>query len=112
MPIGAMRHRVVIQELPSTEDELGGRPANNWTTKYTVWAEIQETTGKELLQALAIKAHATVSVRIRYRTGIKPDMRVTYQSGRKVLNIRAVLNEQQENRFLTLICENLSDAGS
>ena len=112
MPVGSMRHRCVIQRLPTTEDELGGRPTNNWVPFLTVWGDITEATGKEVMQSLALKALQTTQVRIRYRSGIKPDMRLTYKSGTKVLNIRAVLNEQMENRFLLLICENLSDGGS
>jgi len=99
---GALRHRVSLQQSTLTADGGGGATLA-WTTVATVWAAIQPLKGRERQRAEQIESPLTHRVTIRHRDGVTAAMRVLF--GARVFNIRAVINPDERDRRLDLLCE-------
>lgn len=100
--IGDMNKRVSIQEASRTSDGAGGSVVT-WTTTATVWASVEPTNGHEPYIAQALRGKVTHKVRMRYRSGVRPSMRLLY--GSRIFTIQAALNDKEEGRYLMLLCE-------
>lgn len=101
MRAGELRKRVLIQQRSTGQDTSGGQ-LTTWSDVATVWAAIEPMSGRELINAAAAQSEATHTVLLRYRPGIVPAMRINYQS--RLFDIKAVLDENERHRMLTLIC--------
>jgi SPP1 family predicted phage head-tail adaptor len=99
--IGKLRHRVEIQEFTTVIDD-DGYPTENWGTIATVWASVEPVSGKEYWAAAAVQAETTVKVTMRYRDGITTAHRLRF--GGRVYDIKAVINVEERNRVLELMC--------
>lgn len=100
--IGAMRHRVTIERPVRTPDEAGG--ANiSWDAVATVWAEIQPKNGREVFESDQLGGRVTHDIRMRFRTGVTPKMRI-FHDGR-VFDIRLVANIGERGEWLICSCE-------
>lgn len=95
------RHRVTIQELREGQDEAG-QPFQEWQDVATVWASVEPLRGTEYWAAAQVQAERTVRIRIRYRPGIRPDMRVLYTG--RVFNIQSIIDPEERHRELQLMC--------
>ena len=69
----------------------------------TVWAAIEPLKGSERLRAEQLENPVTHRVSIRHRAGVTPKMRIKF--GTRILNIRAVIDPEERNRSLELLCE-------
>lgn len=101
MEIGLLRHRVDIQQRDTALDAFGQR-ALTWTTLYTVWASVEDISGKELIASMAINTELSTHIYMRYRTGITTAHRVLYQG--TAYNIQAVVDATGRKRELHLMC--------
>lgn len=101
MNAGQLRHRVTIQQLTRVEDEGGGYE-ENWADVATVWAAIKPLQGNERYEAQQVQSTLTHKVTIRYRVGIKPQMRIMYQG--RIFNIESVIDIDEHHRWLELLC--------
>lgn len=99
MDPGKLNHRITfqIQNLDSEEEE--------WNDIVTTWASINPISGREYYQAETINSDLTHKVRLRYRKGITPDMRILYKY--RIFNIVSVINEYEKNAILQLMCREL-----
>ena len=113
---GRLRWQVQLQSLPSPSSPLS-RPndfnepnydPSQWTSYATVWACIRPLSGRELLWAREIVADVTHNVELRYLKGILPKHRILYQDmyggQTRVLNILAVMDDEERHRWLDLLC--------
>ena len=106
LQVGGLRHRLVIQSENAAGDAGGGQGADPWADPVlvaTVWGRVEPLTGGERLRAMQIEDRVTHRITIRYRAGITPRMRVVF--GARTFNIRAVINPEERNRMLELLCE-------
>ena len=71
MQAGELRHRIIIQQNVSD-----GTTDPNWQTVVEVWAAKKGLTGRLFYEAAAAQSENEVVFTIRYRTGIKPEMRI------------------------------------
>ena len=101
MEMGLLRHRVDIQQRSGTLDTFG-QAVQTWTTLFTVWASIEDISGKELLASMAINSEISTHIYIRYRAGITAANRVLYQG--TAYNIQAVVDATGRKRELHLMC--------
>lgn len=99
---GQLRHRVTIQAKTITRG-TDGSVIESWADTATVWAAVEPLTGREYWAAQQINAERTVKFRIRYRSGITPQMRISYSS--RTFDIKSVINVEEQNRELLLMCE-------
>ena len=99
MDPGKLNHRITfqIQNLDSEEEE--------WNDIVTTWASINPISGREYYQAETINSDLTHKIRLRYRRGITPDMRILYKD--RIFNIVSVINEYEKNAILQLMCREL-----
>ena len=89
MNIGKLRHRVTIQEATEVQNDYG-EPIKTWNDVNTVWASVEPIRGREFVAAAEIHSEVTTRIRMRYRTGMSPKMRV--YAGGKYYRIESVLN--------------------
>lgn len=104
--IGAMRHRVTIEQPLRTGDEGGGAEIT-WQPVATVWAEIQPKTGREVFESDQLGGRVTHDVRMRYRDGVTPKMRI-FHAGR-TFDIRFAANAGERGEWLICACEETTE---
>ena len=99
MDPGKLNKRITfqLQDLDS-EDE-------DWKDIATTWANINPISGKEYYSAETINSDLTHKIRLRYRKGITPDMRILYNG--RIFYIVSVINEYEKNTMLQLMCREL-----
>lgn len=100
---GALRQRLVL-EAPERVETEGGAATVTWAEVAALWAEVRPVSGREIVLADAVKARVTHEVSIRYRTGLRPEMRFA-GPGARVLEIRSVLDLDERRRWLICQCE-------
>lgn len=99
-----LRHIVAIQYLAagSPQQLANGEPNTEWVDLLpAVSASIEPLRGRELFAAQEHQADVDVRVRVRYREGIEPTMRVVHEG--RVYDIRAVLDAELRHRELELL---------
>lgn len=106
MRTGRLRRIVSIQAPTQTQTGTGATKTTSWSAiagGANVWADIDESPGKESLQAAQVNAKRPVTVTMRYLAGITAQMRVLY--GSRTFQIIGPQNLDQRNRVLVLYCE-------
>lgn len=74
---GKMDRQIIIEEKSVTRDDFGAETVI-WQDVATVWAEVLPISGREVFNAGKIFAEATTLFRIRWRSGLTEDMRISY----------------------------------
>lgn len=101
MRAGELRHQIQIQ-APSKTRNAYGEEISSWVTVATVWSKISPLQGREYYEAQKINAEATHEIKIRYRAGLRPDMRFLY--GRRIFPIESIKNTDERNIELICLC--------
>lgn len=103
MDIGSLRHRVSIYGKGTVTRNVVGEeiPAYDELVA-TVWGAVEPTSGREFLEANQVQADVTTRIRIRYRSDIRPEMRVVEDT--HTYGIDAVLDQRGEHKELHLMC--------
>ena len=101
MKIAEMRHRIKIQQEVSTPDDMGGY-SKTWETFKDVAAAIWPISSKEIRENMRLGSDVTHNVRIRYTTGVKPEMRVIFKN--RVFEINLPINFNEQNVWLDMVC--------
>lgn len=101
MRAGDLRHRITIQTPAETSDTDAGLAAN-WTDVATVWASINPISGREYFTAQETASIVTHRVRMRYRTGIRPEMRLEF--GQRYFRIDTIIDRDERRRELEIMC--------
>jgi SPP1 family predicted phage head-tail adaptor len=96
------RHRITLQELVTGQDEAG-QPVQEWQDVATVWGAVEPLRGREYFAAQQVQSEVTTRIRIRYRSGVRPDMRVLYDG--RLYNINAVIDPEERHMELQLMCK-------
>ena len=100
--VGQLRHPITLQSQGTSRDS-GGGVSSGFSDIATVYADIRPKNGKEVYKQGKLIGSVTHEVTVRYRTDISNATRISFDN--KTLNIRAMLNEDQRDRFLKLLCE-------
>jgi SPP1 family predicted phage head-tail adaptor len=103
--IGRMDKRITFQQKVYGTDASNQRKVTGWEnidTAPTVWAEIIERSGVEVLQADQLNGLTIAEIRIRHRTDLTIENRAVYND--KNYDIQAIL-EMGRKKYLRLICE-------
>jgi len=101
---GELRHRITIQQLSSSQDTYGEN-VDTWVDVATVYAAVNPISGRELFAAEKENSEITHRVKIRYRSGITPDMRVLFE-GRE-FSIMYVIDYKERHIELQLMCKEM-----
>lgn len=104
MRAGRLKHRVQLQTLVagSPQQKPTGEPDTAWTTVATVWASIDPVLGREFFSAQQVQSEVDTKIRIRHRAGVTAADRIVH--GGTVYNIKAVINIEEANVELLLMC--------
>lgn len=110
MEAGKLHHRITIQQATVTQDAYG-EPVKTWGTLATVWAAVEPMIGREYLAVQQLQSAANVRIRIRYRPGITPLMRVQWIDGAttRLFDIESIQEVRTERRELILMCKDVQD---
>jgi|688.fasta_scaffold171439_2 SPP1 family predicted phage head-tail adaptor len=100
--LGKMRERVTLQQESNTADGYGGQVLA-WSDVATVWAKVEPLSGREQIEADKLQGVVNTRITIRYCSDVVPGMRLVWNSIN--FNIRAVICEEERDRFLQLTCE-------
>jgi SPP1 family predicted phage head-tail adaptor len=104
MNSGELRHRIKIQKLEKNQDTFG-QPVESWPDVATVWASVEPLVGRQFFEAETITHELTHKIKLRYRQGVTPSMRVKF--GDRYFQIVSIINYQERNRELQLMCREL-----
>lgn len=104
MQSGRLRERVTIQAESVTRD-ASGEELLTWAEVATVWASVTPGASNERFLASAGQrvAEVTHTVRLRFKTGLTPKMRLIWESTR-ILEIISVIDPDMRNRTIVLLC--------
>ena len=102
MKIGSFKHKITIQTQATMPDGMGGN-ISTWEDEATVSAGIWPVSASEQVQAMQNVMTISHRIRIRYRSILKASSRIKY--GERYFNIVSVVNPNEENRLLDLICK-------
>lgn len=97
-----LKKRITIQQPVEVSDSGGGYTLS-WSDLASVWAEVKPVSGREDYRALKLESKVTHKVTIRHRSDVTAGMRISM--GGRVFNIRAVMNQDEENEKLLLLAE-------
>ena len=100
-PLSYFRDRIAVQANHPTRD-TDGAEIDNWTTQVEAWASIEPLIGREYWGALSTQAELSHKIRMRYRAGIAPAMRILF--GARVFDILSVKDVGERRRELVLMC--------
>ena len=101
MRAGQLRHRVTIQQKSVARNSYG-EEVITWADVDTVWASVEPLRGREFIEMRRAGAEVTTRIRMRYRSGIAPEMRVVY--GSHTYDIKSVVHVEERQRELHLMC--------
>lgn len=101
MRAGRLRNRLVLQSKTETRGAAGG-VTTTWTTQATVWGGIEPLSGKEYQAIQQTQNEASVRIVLRYYSGLDETWRVV--NGGRAYAIEALINENDRNRMVTLMC--------
>jgi SPP1 family predicted phage head-tail adaptor len=103
LTIGGINRNVKIQSKSASVDSFG-QPIDTWTDLIDCLATIESVSGREFIGGQAIQSEVTQIVTVKYRSWIKPNMRVLY--GTRIFQVMyMIVNE--ENLDLKLQCKEL-----
>lgn len=101
MRAGELNKRIIIEENTPTKDATTGEFVDTWTPWRTVWAAIEPLSGNRYWQAKQANAEVDGVVRIRYRAGVKPTMRIKF--GERYLYIKSIIQPKEAKEQLHLL---------
>lgn len=100
MRAGLLRQRVALQAPQKSRNGMGEQIVT-WQTVATIWASVQPLSGRELTSLRAELADVTARIRIRYRSGIMPEMRIVH--GSAVYNIASIVDVDELRREIEIL---------
>jgi SPP1 family predicted phage head-tail adaptor len=106
MHAGNLKHRIIIQQRTNTQD-ASGQPLETWSTFATVWANITPLIGRDYLAARQLVDEVDHDVTIRYRSGVLPKMRISYDG--RTFEIISVINKDEGDAWMYLKCKEVVD---
>jgi SPP1 family predicted phage head-tail adaptor len=105
MRAGKLRHRIVIQEKSVTRTASGAETVS-WAEYDTLWASVEPLSGRELEMAKQLHDEISVRMWIRYRSGVAPEMRVSWDS--RTFDVVSVLNTAERDIKMQLMCREVT----
>lgn len=106
MRAGLLRHRLTIQ-IPSKSRNDFGELIESWNDWATVWGSIEPNLGKRYFEAKQANSEVQGLIRIRYRTGLLPTMRVKY--GDQIFKIISIVHPFEKKQELHILYKEALD---
>ena len=100
--LGKFRHFITLQGQGTSRDS-GGGISSGFSTIASVYANVVPKSGKEVYKQGKLVGSVTHEITIRYRTDITNASRISFNN--KFFNIRSIINIDERDRYLKLMCE-------
>ncbi|KRE33424.1 phage head closure protein [Paenibacillus sp. Soil724D2] len=99
---GSYRHPITFQKQSTTTNDYGEKIVQ-WDDIITVKAGVYPISGKDYISAVQVNSEITHKISLRFVPNITADMRVKF--GSRLFTIIAILNFQEKDRELQLVCK-------
>lgn len=112
MKIGALNRRIAVQTQSTVQDAFG-QPQQVWTTAYSCWSGIAVQNSQLIYSTAEFIDKVTHRITCRWTSSFvfEANQRIVYTDPTTgvvhTYEIQAVLNADQRNRELTLMCYEL-----
>ncbi len=106
-PSGRRQHLLLIEKNFGTGEDQFGQQIKDYQEFARVYGWVQPRSGREFFAAQQIQADVTHIINIAFCPGIVPEMRINFDG--RFLHIEAVLNVQERNIELDLMCREAID---
>lgn len=103
--IGALRHRLRLEEAVDVSDSAGGFERSYQPIAY-VWARVSPISADRQFIEQRVEQTTVFQVDLRWRSDITPGMRLVFRE--RILLIHTVRDADAARRFLTCACEEIS----
>lgn len=103
MRAGRLDKKITIEERITVSQADGGTRVEWRPVHKNVWAGIEPMKGREWFTAGGTQTEADHLIRLRYRKGIRPSMRVKQRD--RIFDIQHVANIRTKDRELHLMCK-------
>ena len=100
MRAGTLRHKIIFQQLTVANDTWG-HSTETWTDQVTAYASIWSLRGVERMEAMKLDNEITHKIRVRYKSGLHPKMRIKF--GARYFNILSIINPDERNIYLEIM---------
>lgn len=97
-----LNNRITIRQR-QTGSDAAGQPTSSMVDVVSLWADILHPSGIEAARADAPVSTVRASMKVRLRSDITAAMYVL--SGSLLYDIKAVLPDLKDRRFMFLVCE-------
>ena len=101
MRAGRLRDAIVI-ERPPTEKDSAGEQSGDWVAVASIWGNVQQMKGDEILTSQQVFGKVTTRVDIRFFDGLDTSHRINFEG--RILSIVAVIDPDGFKRELNLFC--------
>jgi len=101
-PAGLLDQRITIEQKAIFRNNIG-EETESWSTFATVWAQYRPVRVSERLAGAQLQAEFDTVFRIRFRSGIDPEMRVVWRGQRFELAGQPLMVDPA-TRLLDLFC--------
>ena len=97
-----LNNRVTIRQRSGVPDSFG-QPSRTFVDFVTIWGEVRHPSGVEALRGEAPVSIVRASIKVRLRSDITAAMQAV--SAGVTYDIKAVLPDRVDRRFMFLACE-------
>ena len=104
---GDLRHVIVFQEPIATQS--GVDTVITWQNFETVRASIEPLRGREFIEAQAVNTELTIRIKCYYVANLNPKMRILNKLTRDVYKILSIVNIENENYALEIMCHQIEE---
>ena len=102
LSIGALRHRLTLEQTSLTADG-GGGVTENWVQVAQIWGAIEPLKGRERVEAARIAGRHMYDISMRYRDDVAPSMR--FRLGARIFHILSAEDVGGRGKWLKALCE-------
>ena len=96
---GQLDRRITLQTYTTSTDAFG-QVVKTFSTLATVWAKVEEKSGKEGEEGDQVIASKKVNFLIRHRSDLNEQMRVVYDNN--TYKIEAIINDDARRAFMRI----------
>lgn len=107
MRAGTLRHRIEFWKPTESATNAYGEKAPDLAPDFTVWGEVNDLSGTELMRAKQVNSDITTAVTIRYREGITA-RHVIKHRGRTLHLVGPPRDAEGRRRELEVFCKEVA----
>lgn len=104
MRAGNLRHLIDIEQVMVDVDSNGDR-TESWQLFHQCWASIETGNGREFFAARQVMADLSHTIRLRFKPGLIPAMRVKYYDAKtastRYFDLKSLTNPDERDEMLT-----------